>query len=149
MAKTEHYSPLPITDYFVETRGKCSIEAVADLEESVAVWNLFWLSLPELDSIPGSGKGWYKGYTTNGTLQEALVTDVYEDSVLRCKLKMAPADFLSWWKREDHTIYDSYLIGGKDWVETVTARAAEAAERLSLIEYKQDNVIKVKFGKAA
>jgi len=142
------YSPLPIEDYFIEC-DISSVRAIYELELSEAVWNLAWLSLPLLDAIPGSGKNWHKVYQSNAKLQGAIVTDVYEDEVLYQKLCMPPRLFLSWWRREDHTIYDAFSIGGKAWVDTVTSRAEDAMMRLAGITGRKDNVIEVKFGRAA
>ena len=143
------YSPLPIEDYYVNMVGMTSVATIAKLDLSEAIWNMVWLSMPQLDNLPGSGKDWHKVFTTTPGLQAALVTDVYEDEVLYRKLLMPPHRFLEWWKREDHTIYDAYEIGGKEWAVTVTQRAEEATVRMSKVKNVKDNVIAVKFGRAA
>lgn len=143
------YSPLPIENYFIDIPVMSSIKAISKLDLAPAVWNLMWLSHPQVDNLPGAGDNWHKVYTTPEDLQKALIRDVYDDEVLYRKLCMTPIAFLDWWRREDHTIYDAYDVGGKDWVETVTSRAEEAAARLSKVIEVRDNVIAVKFGRAA
>lgn len=143
------YSPLPIEDYYKDMVGMSSIKAVAALDLAPAVWNMVWLSIPQIDNLPGSGADWHKVFRTPEGLQSAIVTDIYEDEVLYRKALMPPHRFLEWWKREDHTIYDAYEIGGKEWAVTVTQRAEEATVRMSKILDVKDNVIAVKFGRAA
>lgn len=143
------YSPLPIESYCLDAEGMASVRSVADLSLAPAVWNLTWLSIPTLDNLPGAGKEWHKVYLAPVELQGAIVTDVYEDEVLYRKLCMSPVVFLDWWRREDHTIYDAYEVGGKDWVDTVTRRAELTVARMSNILGIKDNVIAVKFGRAA
>ena len=141
----QRYSPLPVEDYFVSTKCKPSIQVISELEIGDAIWNLLYLSNPDVDLIPENEAE----YVTNRALQDAIVTDVYEDEVLYRKLLMPIGRFIAWFQREDHTIYDAYNVGGEHWVSTVLKRAAAVAERQAPVVSKRDNVIQVKFGKAA
>lgn len=102
--------------------------------DDVVVWNLFWLSVPALDSLPIFGKrpDWAKHYTpVEGALKAIVADAVDDDEVLRRKLQLHPQRFIEWFEREDHSIYDSYYaLNGETWVSTVLARSKEAAARI-------------------
>jgi hypothetical protein len=112
--------------------GMDEIKDIALAQRSRAIWNLFWLSIPSLDKVPGSGNNWWRKYTPVEGALVAIKSDVIEDEVLYRKLCMHPSQFFEWFGRErDHSIYNSFAtMGGKPWVNLVLNRAEEAAERL-------------------
>lgn len=125
-------------------------DALSRMEHRVQVWNLFWLSLPDLDKLPGTTLPWMKVFQLPTGVFPAIVADVYEDDLLRAKLGLSPLAFALWFEREDASIYDTYaLLGGASWVETVLRRAHEAharieSERGAVRHQTQGNVIHVK-----
>lgn len=147
------YSPHPMERYLLHGVKDDEVSAIMQLDRSVAVWNLFWLSVPGLDNLPGSGRRWHKVYKPVENALATIVTDVLEDEVLYRKLMMHPEQFYDWFEREDHTIFDCHeVLGGDIWVETVLTRAQAAIDRLIIqnpvVSFK-DNVVKVNFRRAA
>lgn len=92
--------------------------------------NYFWLLSPTLDTIPGSGSLWYKGYKPVKGLVDAVIADILLDEVLLRKASAQPHKFAAWWHRQDPSIYDvcNYLPAG--WSITVLERAHEASARM-------------------
>lgn len=119
-------------DYRLMGSQSCEVREIQKLERSLATWNFFWLSVPDIDKVPDTGENWWRHYKPAGAAFGAIVVDVIEDEVLYRKLLMHPAKFLDWFSRErDHTVYDSYdTFGERSWVNTVITRAEQAAERL-------------------
>ena len=144
------YSPKPIEDYFIEAQHYCGIRRIAGGEQcSQEIWNLYWLSDPITDVLPG-----FSGPLTDllkvSERVTAVTQDVLEDYQLAQALSWSPSRFLDWFCREDPTIYDCYDVFGPGWVETVKLRAIEAAERLGEREAYvplPSNVVQVNFGK--
>lgn len=142
-----HYSPKPIEDYFIEMQSYCGIRRIAENEQcSQEIWNLYWLSDPITDALPG-----FYGPLTNllkvSERVTAVTQDVLEDYHLAQALSWSPSRFLDWFCREDPTIYDCYEAFGPDWVETVKLRAIQAAERLERVKHEpKSNVVRVNFG---
>ena len=141
------YSPNPIEDYFLADLPVCCHRVVSEHELSEALWNLLWLSNPTVDTLPGSGKKWYVGYSAVEGFMAASMTDLYADADLYHALMRSPKDFLNYWRNMKHDEYDMYAVGGDKWVATVTERAEEAM--LRLMPVVSGNVIAVKFGRAA
>ena len=123
--------------------------------ESVTIpaWNLFWLSNPQLDKVPGSGNRWYQHYRPVAGMLTAVYRDITSDSTLRGKLSQHPLLFLEWYERQTHKTMDLYRsLAGPNWVQTVTARAQEASDRMITQAPPviiTGNVIKVDFRRAA
>jgi hypothetical protein len=107
----------------------CEVSEILKLPEAPAVWNLFWLSLPSLDTLPDSGASWWRGYQPQEGLLAAITADALEDEALYRKLMARPSKFLEFWERQDHSIFDTCEILGDGWVETVARRAREADAR--------------------
>lgn len=127
------YSPRPLEDYHLMGVEPDFVDGLLRHDDWLPMWNLFWLSNPTLDSIPGSGKNWWRSYqTVTGGLQ-AVMDDVAEDDPLRENLLKQPKAFAAWFRAEkDPSIFDAYYVfGGDKWVENVLKRADEAAERLN------------------
>jgi hypothetical protein len=130
------YSPRVIEDYRLQG---VQIDEVAYILKELqsqyrdAVWNLFWLSVPDIDVLLDAGSKGPTLYTPIRDALAAVVTDVIEDEVLYRKVMMHPDAFLDWFEREpDYTIFDCYEpLGGLKWVEMVTVRADAAAKRIT------------------
>lgn len=150
---TYRYSPQPMSEYKLTGVPHDEVSVIAKSEHPEAVWNLFWLSIPALDSVPGSGHDWWRGYTPTPGILGAILADVYQDEVLYRKLMMHPEMFIQWFEREDHSIFDSYnVLGGPTWVATVLKRAELAVNRLCAEDPPirvEGNVIRVKFPRVA
>lgn len=140
------YSPLPIESYYITALPFDTLRTVRTMEEHEAIWNLMWLSFPQLDTLPGAGANWYKGYTAKPGLFPACAQDVNEYETLAEMLKCHPAEFAKWFAKEDHKVWHCYAIGSDEWVSTVLARAEEAATRISGNIKSEGNVIHVQFG---
>lgn len=130
------FSPLPIADYQITSLGGCEVSGIMSLpaDQSLAVWNLMWLSLPTVDSLPvhGSTPQWFKHYSPTAGAARAITADAIADEALFRKLRMHPTRFLTFFERENHSIYDCYAaLGGERWVRTVMTRAHEAALRMA------------------
>ena len=149
------YSEFATCDYRISTLDRCEIRMIEALggDAAVATWNLFWLSSPGVDYLPGAGAGWWTSYTPNPAATQAIVRDAVEDEVLFRKLLMHPLRFQQWFEDEpDHSIYDSYdALGGDDWVKTVLRRAGEAIVRIDagLPPKRDSNVYPGQFGRRA
>lgn len=146
------YSPLPIEEYKITGLQVCEISAIMELPEDrrVAVWNLFWLSLPAVDSLPIHGKTpkWFKHYNPTLGASTAICADAVGDEAMLQKLQLHPLRFLDFFERQDPWIYDCYgTLGGEAWVATVTDRAKMAAARLATLEMQAtpiDNVFSIR-----
>ena len=145
------YSPRPIEDYIEVSEHLGSIRGIAEQDMcSCEMWNLYWLSEPQLDGLLDKEKPWWESYQVNEALLVAVTQDVLEDYQLAQALSWSPSRFLDWFCREDPTIYDCYDVFGPGWVETVKRRAIEAAERLGEREAYvplPSNVVQGNFGK--
>ena len=136
MEQTYRYSPLPIDSYIITQLNLCPARAIKELDrplESAAVWNLCWLSVPAVDVLPehGSNPDFYMHYQVDVQLWTAIAMDVMKDEVLLRKVVMHPSRFSEWFRREDHTIYDTFGVSGAEWVSTVLARSDQAAARMA------------------
>ena len=127
----EFYSPAPIDDYFVPTLDRCEARGITRLDEitAKAVWNLFWLSNPCIDSMPLLGQHWWKEYRPTRGLAAAVTADVMDDEALFRKLLLPPHRFVDFFEREDPTTYHTYEILGDAWQPMVVDRAKQAAAR--------------------
>lgn len=126
------FSPHPISEYSLQGMPHNETAIITRLKESLQVWNLFWLSIPSLDLIPGTGVHWYRVYSPVPGAVNAVIHDVLEDEVMFRKLGMHPDAFVGWFEREDHTMFDCYdKLGGRQWVDTVIERAEMASARLA------------------
>lgn len=123
------YSPHPMSAYQIKSLSNCEVRVIQQNERAEAVWNLFWMSVPSLDHLPTAGFGWWKLYQPMKGALAAIIVDVMNDEVLYRKLMMPPAAFIQWFERDDHSVYESQEVFGKDWHETVLARADDAMHR--------------------
>lgn len=139
------YSPHPIESYLIQgLEGHCEAGIISKLPNPGAVWNLFWLSTPQIDNIPGSGSNWLNVYkpTVNGLA--AITSDIIFDEVLNRKLLMHPVKFAAWVKVKDMTDYDSFAKYGVDWISSIVERCGESAFRIATENTQSttpDNVI--------
>lgn len=143
------YSPLPPEVYKAETVDYCEVRSILSLEQhAIPVWNLFWLSTPGIDKMPGAGPAWFRHHQPDPKAAGAIVTDVLKDEVLLRKLSMHPSRFYEWFEREDHSIFDTYYVLGEDrWVDTVLERTARSISRLAEDgTVREGNVIYHRFG---
>lgn len=130
------YSPFDPLHYRIQALPICeasSIESLPDAAEAVAVWNLFWLSVPSIDSllVHGADPNWNRHYTPVDGALGAITADAIADDPLRLKLLLHPTRFIDFFTHQDHSIFDCYYaLGGKKWVDTVLRRATLAAERI-------------------
>jgi hypothetical protein len=146
------YAPLKRQMYELEGLAQCEVSEIGKLEKGNAVWNLFWLSTPTIDSVPGSGLLWWKQYEPIPNAAMVITADVLGEEVLYRKLLMHPHAFMDWFSREDLSIYDSYsALGGDAWREVVLNRASTAVDRLRVsaetVLSRNSNVIHANFGR--
>ena len=135
------YSPLPIQSYFLQGADHCVMRVIERQSMfSEATWNLYYLSMPSLDLVPGAGKNWYKVYKTDGLLVNNLLSYISLDANLHDHLLQHPAKFVAWFKRS------RYIDLDPKWAEVVIARAEEVALRLSRVVRQNGNLIEVRFG---
>lgn len=127
------YSPLPIDQYRVVSLPTCEVAIVQGHPKRDAIWNLFWLSVPALDHLPGTGRDWWKHYKPVHGALSAVIRDVLDDEVLFRKLLLHPSRFIEWFERDDHSVYECYEVIGTPWVDTVLVRAEEAATRRLIV----------------
>lgn len=138
------YSPKPPNDYRVKTLPTCEVNEILKLDKSigVGVWNFFWLVNPSIDTLPDSGKDWWKAYKPTQGLLTAVISDVMLDEVLYRRVVSQPHKFCDWWHRQDASIFDVDNVLPDGWSVTVLERAHEAKVRLSSpIAHRDGNVI--------
>lgn len=123
------YSPLPLESYVIPSLPTCQVREIKQIEQWPGIWNLFWLSVPTIDTIPGSGTGWWKGYKPTPGVLGAVISDVMLDEPLYRRLISHPRKFADWWYRQDPSIFETYEVLGEGWAETVLQRAHEARDR--------------------
>lgn len=132
---SNRYSPKEAVQYQITALPRCEVSSILSLQppRSVAVWNLFWLSVPAIDTLleHGSSPNYYRHYMPVADAARSVTADALNDEVLYRKLLMTPDSFLNFFENEeDHSIYDCYeTLGGDDWVETVITRARAARAR--------------------
>ena len=91
------YSPHPIESYFIQgLEGRCEAGVISKLPKPEAVWNLFWLSTPLIDNLPGAGSNWLNVYKPTTSGLAAIVSDIIFDKCLREQLLMHPTKFAAW-----------------------------------------------------
>lgn len=144
------YSPRPAIDYCIPNLPVCEVCEVLKMEQAPAIWNLFWMSTPSLDTLPDAGSNWWRGYQPQEGLLAAIVGDATEDEAMYRKLMARPSKFIEFWERQDHSIFDTYEILGPAWVDTVLRRAYEADSRFidpleRRVTGREGNVIAVQF----
>ena len=85
------YSPLPPTSYVIDALPRCETRTLMSVDLTPAAWNLNWLSNPGMDSLPGTGKDWWRVYKPLTGLARAVVADALNDDILHSKL-LAPGE---------------------------------------------------------
>lgn len=148
------YSPHPIDTYFIPGADVCEFRQIAKSPWAAEIWNLLWLSLPTVDSLPGStATGYWRRYSSWPEIIKSVVADATQDEVFRDMLTKPPAVFHAWFCAEaDYTIYDTWDVCGPTWVEHVADRSDEASlRRLSSkpFLFAQDHVLRIDYRKAA
>lgn len=128
------YSPHPPESYVIGSMPTCQVREIQKIEHWQGIWNLFWLSVPDIDTLPGSGVDWWRGYTPTAGVLGAVISDVLLDEVLYRRLVSQPRKFADWWCRQDPTIFTTYEVLGEKWAETVLTRAHEARDRNRIVE---------------
>lgn len=129
------YSPRPMEEYILRDLHMCEVSVIAWMGEPLSspVWNLFWLSVPDIDHLLGNPPDWWKGYQSRNGALTSVMSDVMENDDLRAALVTHPEKFSEWFESRDATAYAGYhMLGGLDWRETVLNRAALAAGKVRL-----------------
>lgn len=124
------YPPLPITAYELPGEKRCGAREIQEHTKSAAIWNFFWLSCPEVDTLPGVGLYWPQHYKPRPDVLASVIADVALDEVLFRRVSSRPEKFTEWWCRQDYTIFDTYYYLGPKWPVTVLERAHEAITRM-------------------
>lgn len=144
------YSPRKVEDYLIRSVPSCEVNEILKLEQWPAVWNLFWLSVPTVDTLPDSGINWWAHYQPAEGLLAAIIDDVLSEEPLYRRLMARPEKFLDFWCRTDISVYETYGVLGDAWAETVLTRGHEARDRLAgKVLGRQGNVVTAKFGRRA
>lgn len=147
------YAPLRRQMYELPDLPTCEVSEIGKLDfGSVPVWNLFWLSVPTIDTVPGSGHDWWRHYSPINDAAKCITADVLGDEVLHRKLMMHPVAFIAWFQREDLSIYDTCdVFGEANWRETVLHRASTVVDRLRMMAdpvlSNSKNVVYANFGR--
>lgn len=127
------YSPKDISEYRLAGTSTDEVSVIMRLPEAASVWNAFWLSMPDLDHVPGSGRAWFKVYKPVVGMLAAVYKDVVSDEVFGRKVVMHPIEFSEWFDRQDLTRYESFrTMQGANWAQTVANRARLVTDRLIL-----------------
>lgn len=146
MSKPLVYSPLPASSYVIQGVEACEASWIMAQPLALPIWNLFWLSNPNIDNLPGAGKDWWKVYRPLKQSLSAVAGDVMSDEVLYRKLLMPVHRFAEWFERADHKVYLSYKVFGGDlWVSAVMSRAKEHG----LVLGTSGNIVYANFNKKA
>lgn len=124
------YSPLSITSYEPPNSEACGIQEIKKSPQNHAIWNLLWLSCPEVDTLAGAGPLWSQHYQPRPDVLVAITSDVTLDEVLFRRVISRPEKFAEWWHRQDYTIFDTWYYLGPRWPVTVLERAHEAIARM-------------------
>lgn len=124
------YSPAVAARYQVKSLMICEVSVILQDPYRHAVWNLFWLSCPQIDlCLDAEDSG---GYQPIPGLCANVIRDVKADVMLINALSKHPHDFLRWFEYEDHNSYWCHRDHGQQWVNTVIERAREAGKRADL-----------------
>lgn len=124
------YSPLPITSYQPTDSALWGPQEIRESPQASAIWNLFWLSCPEVDTLPGAGPLWPQHYLHRPDVLAAVIADVTLDEVLFRRVGSRPEKFAAWWCRQDYSVFDTYYYLGPKWPVTVLERAHLAIARM-------------------
>lgn len=141
------YSPHPIEEYRITSLEACEASEVMKLprEKSIAVWNLFWLSVPALDVLPIVGRtpDWFSYYDPVPGAFGAITADaIADDASMHPWLLMHPKRFLEFFERDDHSVYDCYYaLGQEQWVVNVITRTQQAIRRLENVPHDPDDPV--------
>ena len=122
------YSPRPIQDFFCMELPDDEFRVIARARHFVAIWNLYWLSVPEIDCVPVVQRHQRAfHYVPCPTKYKAVILDAMDDEQLQSHLHRPPAEFLHWFQAErDYTIYECWDAFGPRWPEVVRFRAEQA-----------------------
>jgi hypothetical protein len=124
------YSPQDQSKYRLRAINPCEFSVIAESPFATATWNLYWMTNPTVDVLPSyTGKGLPPGFKVVADLTPTLMSDVISDTTLQRRLHLAPLQFLSWWNKVDHSVFDTYDLIGPSWPETVRQRAFSAAKQ--------------------
>jgi hypothetical protein len=94
-----------MTDYQIVGVRADVVSWIAREPLAAAIWNLYWLSEPQLDALPGAGMRWINRFRPQAGGLAAVIRDVNQDPLLARKLQEPPGQFLSWFETEDATIF--------------------------------------------
>lgn len=122
------YSPLPMDAYRLEGVAHDELSAIVGAPYEREAWNLFWLSTPAIDSVPGTGPEWFRFYAPTQGLLARLIRDIGNDEGLRTRLGGHPLAFAEWF--EDQPATDYLSSSDPLWAQTVVARAKAASDRI-------------------
>lgn len=123
------YSPYSQDRCRIRSIEKCEFAIYAEHPFGKAIWNMFWLSNPSVDTlVEFDHETWFLNYDVIDGLGQAITGDVLGDVVLLRHLHLPPLQFLSWWNKQDHSIYDTFDVVGETWPSTVQARAFDSAK---------------------
>jgi hypothetical protein len=138
-----------MTDYQIVGVRADVVSWIAREPLAAAIWNLYWLSEPQLDALPGAGMRWINRFRPQAGGLAAVIRDVNQDPLLARKLREPPGQFLSWFETEDATIFDSHVAFGDDWPATVVKRAHLAILNTEGRKVVSGNVVQVNFRRRA
>ena len=89
------YSPKPIEEYFIPGVSFCGIRRIGTNEAcSDEIWNLYWLSEPLTDVLPGFSGPLTDLLRIGRDNVTAVIQDVLEDYHLAQALSWSPSRFL-------------------------------------------------------
>lgn len=124
------YSPAVAARYRVKSLARCEVSVILETNYRHEVWNLFWLSCPQIDlCLDAEDVGNYRPIPG---LAGNVIRDVLADVQLINALTKHPHDFLRWFEYENHESYWCFKEHHGTWVDTVIRRAQEAGKRADM-----------------
>lgn len=148
------YSPYPIENYQGSTPDLCIARAILKVPQSLATWNLFWLSSTMVDEMPAH-KDDPLFIEPLADVFACVVEDINTDptGLLVPRLQGHPEKFIEWFSRQPRSNFVLYSAYGEEWRNTLQKRADEAASRFALsyppVKVVNGNVTFAEFGKGA
>lgn len=146
--KGYRYSNFPMEAYKLPIQ-RDEVDVIGMFEEAqrLPIWNLFWLSNPTIDAVPGSGSRWHRHYAPLPGLLVSVFQDVLDRSDLMGAVTSHPSQFMVWFCGQNAAEFRTYDIAGRvKWMDNVLERSQKAADgllKVAPVKYDRDGKLTI------